>query len=76
MIQLQSCPICRKPLPLDSAEARKTFPFCSARCQQVDLFRWFDGRYAIVEPLTADHLEKAGVDPESFDPDAADAETP
>ena len=35
------CPICGKPA--DPA-AR---PFCSRRCADVDLQRWFSGRYAI-----------------------------
>ena len=32
-------------------------PFCSERCRKIDLFRWFDGRYAIVEALTEEQLE-------------------
>lgn len=36
------CPICRKA---DPAAAYK--PFCSRRCADVDLQRWFTGRYAI-----------------------------
>jgi endogenous inhibitor of DNA gyrase (YacG/DUF329 family) len=35
------CPICRKP-----ADARYR-PFCSRRCADVDLQRWFSGGYAI-----------------------------
>ena len=35
------CPICRKP---SDAALR---PFCSKRCADVDLQRWFTGRYAI-----------------------------
>jgi hypothetical protein len=36
-----ACPICRKP-----AEA-KFRPFCSARCADVDLGRWFTESYAV-----------------------------
>lgn len=36
-----ACPICRKPA--DPALR----PFCSKRCADVDLQRWFTGRYAI-----------------------------
>jgi endogenous inhibitor of DNA gyrase (YacG/DUF329 family) len=36
-----ACPICGKPT------ARDTRPFCSRRCADVDLQRWFTGRYAI-----------------------------
>ncbi|QIG52143.1 DNA gyrase inhibitor YacG [Nordella sp. HKS 07] len=35
------CPICGKP------SQQKYHPFCSARCADVDLNRWFGGRYAI-----------------------------
>ena len=35
------CPICGKP----AVDA--TRPFCSPRCRDVDLNRWFSGRYVI-----------------------------
>lgn len=35
------CPICRKPATKEYA------PFCSKRCADVDLQRWFSGGYAI-----------------------------
>jgi endogenous inhibitor of DNA gyrase (YacG/DUF329 family) len=35
------CPICRKPV---EPEYR---PFCSRHCADVDLQRWFTGRYAV-----------------------------
>ncbi|MFE1601224.1 DNA gyrase inhibitor YacG [Methylobacterium sp. ID0610] len=35
------CPICGKPAD------PKLRPFCSKRCADVDLQRWFSGRYAI-----------------------------
>lgn len=37
-----TCPICEKAPP--AAEYR---PFCSRRCADLDLQRWFSGRYAI-----------------------------
>jgi hypothetical protein len=36
-----ACPICRKP-----ADATLR-PFCSKRCADVDLGRWFTGSYSI-----------------------------
>lgn len=33
-------------------------PFCSTRCQMVDLGKWFNEEYNISEPLRPDHLEK------------------
>ena len=37
----ETCPICGKPTEQDFR------PFCSKRCADVDLQRWFSGRYAI-----------------------------
>ncbi|MGI4944031.1 MAG: DNA gyrase inhibitor YacG [Janthinobacterium lividum] len=39
------CPICRRP-----ATEPRFRPFCSARCADVDLGRWFNGAYAIPGP--------------------------
>lgn len=35
------CPICDKP------SIKASYPFCSPRCKDVDLNRWFSGSYAI-----------------------------
>lgn len=35
------CPICSKPGALEHR------PFCSLRCQQLDLGNWFGERYAV-----------------------------
>ena len=35
------CPICGKPVEADYR------PFCSRRCADVDLQRWFSGTYAV-----------------------------
>jgi endogenous inhibitor of DNA gyrase (YacG/DUF329 family) len=45
-LPLGTCPTCGKP----AVEAHR--PFCSKRCADVDLQRWFSGRYAI--PIVAD----------------------
>jgi endogenous inhibitor of DNA gyrase (YacG/DUF329 family) len=37
----KGCPICGKPTAPDYR------PFCSRRCADVDLQRWFSGRYAV-----------------------------
>jgi endogenous inhibitor of DNA gyrase (YacG/DUF329 family) len=44
-----ACPICGKPA--DTVLR----PFCSKRCADVDLHRWFSGRYAV--PVTEDEEE-------------------
>ena len=55
-----SCPICQK-------ETAKRFrPFCSKRCADLDLGKWFSGGYAMPssDPLDAeqafDEIEKLG----------------
>lgn len=46
-----SCPICHKPT------VREYRPFCSRRCADVDLGRWFSGAYAV--PVEEDAAEEA-----------------
>lgn len=36
-----ACPICQKPVHADHK------PFCSKRCREVDLNKWFTGGYGI-----------------------------
>lgn len=49
------CPICKQTaIPLEAGN--EEFPFCSTRCRQVDLLRWCEGKYAIVEPLAPDEV--------------------
>ena len=45
------CPECGKP------SARETYPFCSPRCKDIDLNRWFSGAYVI--PARADEDDEA-----------------
>lgn len=46
---MATCPICRRA-PADE----KYKPFCSKRCADVDLQRWFTGSYAV--PATDDDM--------------------
>lgn len=61
MIKPLTCPVCQRPTPPATGPEDADFPFCSARCRQIDLFRWADGRYAIVENLSdrPDLMEEA-----------------
>jgi endogenous inhibitor of DNA gyrase (YacG/DUF329 family) len=43
---MATCPICRRH-PADA----KYRPFCSKRCADVDLQRWFTGGYVIPESV-------------------------
>jgi endogenous inhibitor of DNA gyrase (YacG/DUF329 family) len=58
------CPICSKL----TSEATK--PFCSARCREVDLNKWFTGSYAVPA------VELDDVDDESLDAAARLLEDP
>ena len=53
----QKCPLCSKP----TEHAFR--PFCSKRCQQVDLGRWISGKYAI----EGDPVDPRPVAPEEED---------
>jgi len=56
MIRPSSCPICKKAVPAPLERQPNWFPFCSERCRQVDLLRWCEGKYAIVEPLSPEQM--------------------
>jgi len=52
------CPICKKPRAQDHA------PFCSPRCRDRDLNRWFSDGYAVAgRPAAPDEI--ASEDPHS-----------
>lgn len=58
------CPVCQTPLRLDVDAEKRWRPFCSERCQAVDLGRWLNGDYAIPGPP---------LDLEAHDPDRDDS---
>jgi endogenous inhibitor of DNA gyrase (YacG/DUF329 family) len=68
VVRLPSCPICEIELSATAATESKHFPFCCERCQQVDLLRWSDGKYAIVEPISADKLAEKQFEDEMDEP--------
>ncbi|MBN1437323.1 MAG: DNA gyrase inhibitor YacG [Sedimentisphaerales bacterium] len=41
------CPICRKVFSDVAGSDVSFLPFCSERCQLIDLGNWCDGRYSI-----------------------------
>jgi len=51
-----SCPICKKETEV------KYRPFCSKRCADIDLGKWFNGQYASpaeeIEPEEAEALAR------------------
>ena len=55
------CPECGKP------SARATYPFCSARCKDIDLNRWLKGAYVIPARDDEDGAEGAAQDADRQD---------
>jgi endogenous inhibitor of DNA gyrase (YacG/DUF329 family) len=54
---MAACPICKRPAaPRGDGSA---FPFCSARCKQVDLGQWLEESYRIAgDPRDAPGLDE------------------
>ena len=67
VIRPQTCPICKKNLTINSQVDSALFPFCSERCQQIDLYRWSEGKYAIVEPIDSELIDAEQDSDESMD---------
>ena len=61
----RGCPICGKP-PVERFR-----PFCSGRCADIDLHRWFQGSYAIpaVEPPEEEDTGGPQAPPDEGDPE-------
>jgi len=47
------CPICQRPV---KDELKRSGPFCSRRCQMIDLGKWFGEEYRFTEELRPDHF--------------------
>jgi len=48
------CPTCGKRFEYQQASDAPSRPFCSHRCQMIDLGKWFDGQYRVSEPLESE----------------------
>jgi endogenous inhibitor of DNA gyrase (YacG/DUF329 family) len=60
---MSKCAICGKP------QDPKLKPFCSKRCADVDLNRWFTGKYAIAAEEEDDpDAETVVISPKSDEP--------
>ncbi len=66
--RLLICPICSTPFDMNLSEA---VPFCSRRCQQVDLSRWFNEEYGLpweaADEEEHEARKQAGESPDSED---------
>ncbi|MHC4609960.1 MAG: DNA gyrase inhibitor YacG, partial [Planctomycetota bacterium] len=62
-----TCPTCRKMLDEEGREDASYRPFCSERCQLIDLYHWFQGDYRIGAPLDPDTGIAHPIDSEAAD---------
>lgn len=62
MTKSHSCPVCDKQLQ-GTPVSLPQYPFCSPRCRQIDLYRWSEGKYAIVQDLDPEVAEFMRDDP-------------
>jgi endogenous inhibitor of DNA gyrase (YacG/DUF329 family) len=60
------CPICSTQF--EPQPGSKTLPFCSARCQQIDLGRWLGEAYSLP-------VDTGDDDEDPFDRDADDSDS-
>ncbi len=51
---MPACPICKRTAAPRGDNG--AFPFCSARCKQVDLGHWLDEKYRV--PVTGGELDE------------------
>jgi len=47
MMSVHHCPMCNRKTPDKAPANLPYFPFCSRRCQLIDLAHWLGGDYAI-----------------------------
>ena len=53
------CPICKQPVESDT---NAEFPFCSARCRELDLGNWSAEKYKVAIPMM-DESEPEEIEP-------------
>jgi endogenous inhibitor of DNA gyrase (YacG/DUF329 family) len=58
-----ACPVCERDV--EPREDNPSFPFCSKRCKQVDLGRWFNEEVSI--PMTPNSTERSLNDTDTED---------
>ncbi len=51
------CPTCRSVVPTADGLRPSQFPFCSERCKQVDLGKWFAEEFVAPTPIGPDDHE-------------------
>jgi uncharacterized protein len=64
---MRKCPTCRNPVDWQNNPFR---PFCSERCQLVDLGKWVEGEYRVPgEPIPPDTIPAPHTNEESDERD-------
>ena len=61
------CPRCGKEFECRGPASHKSFPFCSSRCQMIDLGNWLSERY-VIPGNRCDTSNSMGDDAESETP--------
>ena len=64
----QACRICGRTFGYPSVHDHSAFPFCSPRCRDIDLGRWFTGQYVISDSLMPDDAVPPPDDSEPYNP--------
>ena len=67
----KTCPECRARFRYTGLKAHPWFPFCSERCKIIDLGRWLNNEYAVVEDLAKGQDLKDKIDLDDPDVKAA-----
>jgi len=60
MASLSKCPVCGKPVTQENK------PFCSRRCKDVDLARWFNGGYSVPDTQSELSDDNGNEDQENY----------
>ena len=70
MVESYSCPSCNKPVKRGGV----TFPFCSKRCQDLDLGSWFFEKFRISRALSPEEADELAEGAELVDESVSDDE--
>ncbi|GJM24205.1 MAG: DNA gyrase inhibitor YacG [Phycisphaerae bacterium] len=53
-----TCPTCQKTIGVTTREEAPSRPFCSRRCQLIDLGKWLNAEYVISDPILPDDVDE------------------
>lgn len=64
---MPKCPICQAHVEIKGGKVPASFPFCSERCRNVDLYRWCHEEYSV--PVETNRVAQQALDPSAEDPE-------